>query len=77
MSSINSFETDMRKLRRKRKAKRTFKNLLFVFAVVLVIGIVYVTQDQWIGYLDGILERAETGNPLCPGAGAGVCTGVV
>lgn len=64
MSSINSFETDMRKLRRKRKAKRTFKNLLFVFAVVLVIGIVYVTQDQWIGYLDGILERAETGNPF-------------
>ncbi len=59
MSSINSFETDMRKLRRKRKAKRTFKNLLFVFAVVLVVGIIYVTQDRWIVYLDGILERAE------------------
>ncbi len=60
MSSINSFETDMRKLRRKRKAKRTVKNLLFVFAVVLAVGIIYVTQDRWIVYLDGILERAET-----------------
>lgn len=59
MSSINSFETDMRKLRRKRKTKRTIKNLLFIFSVILVAGIIYITQDKWIGYLDGILERAQ------------------
>ncbi len=60
MSSINSFETDMRKLRRKRKTKRTIKNLLFIFSVILVAGIIYVTQDKWIGYLDGILDRAQS-----------------
>lgn len=64
MSSVNSFETDMKKLRRKRKRKRTIKNLLLVFAVVLVAGIIYVTQDKWIGYLDGILDRSETKEPF-------------
>ncbi len=64
MSSINSFETDMRKLRRKRKTKRTVKNLLFIFSVILIAGIIYVTQDKWIGYLDGILERAQVNTPF-------------
>ncbi|MBQ8623734.1 MAG: hypothetical protein IJ424_05060 [Oscillospiraceae bacterium] len=64
MSSVNSFETDMRKLRRKRKTKRTIKNLLFIFSVILVAGIIYVTQDKWIGYLDGILERAQSNTPF-------------
>lgn len=59
MSSVNSFETDMKKLRRKRKRKRTFKNLLLIFVVVIIAGAIYVTHDRWIVYFDGILERGE------------------
>lgn len=64
MSSVNSFETDMKKLRRKRKRKRTIKNLLLVFSVILIAGVIYVTQDRWIGYLDGILDRGEVNEPF-------------
>lgn len=59
MSSVNSFETDMRKLRRKKKTKRMIKNTIFICAVILIAAAIYITQDMWIGYLDGILEKAQ------------------
>ncbi len=62
MSSINSFETDMRKLRRKRKNKRIIKNTLFIFLIVAVALAVYATRSVWMSYFDGILERAQFGN---------------
>ena len=49
----------MKRLRRKRKRKRTLKNLFLVFSVVIIAGVLYVTQDRWIGYLNGILDRTE------------------
>ena len=33
MASVNSFETDMRKLRKKRKRKRALKNLMMMLIV--------------------------------------------
>lgn len=61
MPSVNSFETDMRKLRRKRRTKRYVKNLAFVFAVLIVAGLIYITKDAWLDYFDGILAKAQTG----------------
>lgn len=60
MPSVNSFETDMRKLRRKRRTKRHLKNFAFILAVLMVTGLIYLSRDAWINYFDGILDRART-----------------
>ena len=60
MPSVNTFETDMRKLRRKRRAKRNVKNFVFIFAVLIIAGLIYLSREAWIAYFDGILERAQT-----------------
>lgn len=62
MSSVNSFETDMRKLRRRRKNKRILKNMFLIFAIIVIALLVYVTRSSWISYFDGILERAQFGS---------------
>ncbi len=59
MSSVNSFETDMRKLRRRRKSKRIIKNTLFIFFIIVIALAVYATRSVWMSYFDGILERAQ------------------
>ncbi len=59
MASLNDFETDMRKLRRKRRAKRHIKNFSLMLAVVIVALLVYITRDSWIAYFDGIVDRAR------------------
>ena len=60
MPSVNSFETDMRKLRRKRRAKRNIKNLSFILVVIVVAGLIYLSRDAWLDFFDGILDRAGT-----------------
>lgn len=62
MSSVNSFETDMRKLRRRRKNKRILKNMFLIFAIIVIALLAYVTRSSWISYFDGILERAQFGS---------------
>lgn len=62
MASLNTFETDMRKLRRKRRTKRWIKNVSFILAVFIVAGLVYLSRDAWIAYFDGILDRARATN---------------
>lgn len=62
MSSVNSFETDMRKIRRRRKNKRILKNMFLIFAIIVIALLVYVTRSSWISYFDGILERAQFGS---------------
>lgn len=57
MASVNSFETDMRKLRRKRKRKRAFKHVISMLVVVAVILTVYLSRGLWLPSLEGILER--------------------
>ncbi len=64
MASLNTFETDMRKLRRKRRAKRTFKNVGFIFLLLIIAGLVYLSRDSWLNYFDGILERAQGGSSV-------------
>lgn len=59
MSSVNSFETDMKKLRRRKKGKRILKNTLFIFVVIVVALLVYATRSVWISFFDGILEKAQ------------------
>lgn len=59
MPSVNSFETDMRKLRRKRRAKRNVKNLTFIVAVLVIAGLIYLSRDAWLDYFDGILDKAN------------------
>lgn len=59
MPSLNAFETDMKKMRRKRRAKRTAKNIAFIMAVVIVAGLIYLSRDAWIKFFDGILDRAR------------------
>ena len=57
MASVNSFETDMRKLRKKRKRKRALKNLMMMLIVVAFAAAVYLSKDLWLPYLEGVLER--------------------
>lgn len=59
MANIDDFETDMRKLRRKKKTKRFIKNLAFILAVLIVAFLIYITKDSWISYFDGIVDRAR------------------
>ena len=59
MADITDFETDMRKLRRKKKTKRFLKNLSFILAVLIVAFLIYITKDSWISYFDGIVDRAR------------------
>ena len=59
MSSVNAFETDMKKLRRKRRTKRYVKNIAFIAVIVVVSGLIYLSRDAWLSYFDGILERAQ------------------
>lgn len=60
MASINSFETDMRKLRRRRKHKRAVKNLIIIASVVALVMLAYFTKDLWLSYFEGILERQSS-----------------
>ncbi len=62
MPSLNSFETDMKKLRRRRRAKRSIKNITFITAVIVIAGLIYISRDAWLDYFDGILERAQQTN---------------
>ena len=59
MPSVNSFETDMRKLRRKRRAKRNIKNLSFILVVIVIAGLIYLSRDAWLDFFDGILARSN------------------
>ena len=60
MPSVNSFETDMRKLRRKRRTKRHIKNFSLILGIVVIGFLVYLSRDAWLNYFDGILARAST-----------------
>ena len=71
MPSVNTFETDMKKLRRKRRAKRHIKNFMLIFAVLIVVGLVYLSRDAWLDYFDGILDRASVQAVQNDGALAG------
>lgn len=59
MPSVNSFETDMRSARRKKKARRNIKNLFFILAVVIIAGLIYITRFAWLDFFEGILDRHE------------------
>lgn len=59
MPSVKSFETDMKRARRKKRAKRNIKNLTFVLAVVMVLGLVYLSRDAWLEFFDGILDKHQ------------------
>ncbi len=58
MSSVNTFETDMRKLRRKRKRKRAVKNLLTILSVLIISFAVYISRGLWLPYLENVLENS-------------------
>lgn len=62
MASVKSFETDMKKARRKRKNKRILKNTLFILVIIAISLALYFTRSLWISYFDGILEDAQLGN---------------
>ncbi len=61
MASVKSFETDMKKVRRKRKNKRILKNTLFILVIVAISLVIYFTRSLWLSYFDGILEDAQLG----------------
>ncbi len=70
MPSLNTFETDMRKLRRKRRAKRSIKNITFIAAILIIAGLIYLSREAWLNYFDGILERARVGQTAVQNDGA-------
>ncbi len=57
MSSINSYETDIRKLRRSKRTKRFLRRLFTILAVLVVALLVYLTHDSWLPYFENILEE--------------------
>ncbi len=62
MPSVNTFETDMKKLRRKRRTKRYAKNIGFIVIIIVISGLIYLSRNAWLSYFDGILERAQASN---------------
>ncbi|MCD8005514.1 MAG: DUF5711 family protein [Oscillospiraceae bacterium] len=58
MSSINSYETDIKKLRRSRRTKRIFRRLTAVVAMLVVVLLVYISRDGWLPYFENILEES-------------------
>ncbi len=62
MSSVNSFETDMRKLRRKRKRKRAVKNIFTILSVLVISFAVYLSRSLWLPYLEDLLESSFNRN---------------
>ncbi len=58
MSSINSYETDIKKLRRSRRTKRFIRRLSLILGVLAVALIVYLTHDNWLPYFENILEES-------------------
>ncbi len=71
MPSLNSFETDMKRARRKKRAKRNLKNFTFIMAVLIIAGLIYLSRDAWLDYFDGILDRHEASAVQNDGALAG------
>lgn len=59
MPSVKSFETDMRRARRKKRTKRAAKNISFVLGVIIIFGLVYLSRSAWIDFFDGILDRHQ------------------
>ncbi len=57
MASINSYETDVRKLRRSRRTKRFLRRLFVILAVLVVALLVYISHDSWLPYFEEILEE--------------------
>ncbi len=57
MASINSYETDIKKLRRSRRSKRFIRRLLTILGVLAVALLVYLTHDSWLPYFENILEE--------------------
>lgn len=62
MSSVNSFQTDMRKLRRRKRGKKILKDTIFVFIILVSILLIYATRAWWMSFFDGILEKAQNSN---------------
>ncbi|MCD7786038.1 MAG: DUF5711 family protein [Oscillospiraceae bacterium] len=58
MSSINSYETDVKKLRRSRRTKRFLRRLFAILAVLAVALLIYLTHDSWLPYFEKILEES-------------------
>lgn len=61
MASVNSFETDMRKLRRKRRSKKILRDIIIAGVILALILVVYLTRDLWIGHFEGIFQRNNSG----------------
>ncbi len=61
MASVNSFETDMQKLRRKKKGKKLLRDVLLLAVIILAILVAFLTRNSWIGYFEGIFNR-QMGN---------------
>lgn len=57
MASINSYETDIKKLRRSRRSRRFIRRLLTILAVLAVAFLIYLTHDSWLPYFENILEE--------------------
>lgn len=49
----------MRRARRKKKNKRRMKNIAFVVAAIIIVGLVYLSRDAWLSFFEGILERGN------------------
>ncbi|MBR5121561.1 MAG: hypothetical protein IKU89_03340, partial [Oscillospiraceae bacterium] len=61
MASVTSFETDMRKLRRKRRSIKVLRDVIIAGVILLLILTVYFTRDLWIGHFEGIFQRNNSG----------------
>lgn len=57
MPSPESFNVDMRKLRRKKKNKRILKKILTALAVALIVMCIYISRSLWLPGLEGVLEK--------------------
>lgn len=57
MASINSYETDVKKLRRSRRTKRALRRIFAILTVLVVALLVYISRDSWLPYFEEILEE--------------------
>lgn len=60
MAKIKSFQTDIRRERKKKKIKRFLRRFAVVLCVATVAAAVFFTRGTWVPWFDGILEKAQT-----------------
>ena len=60
MAKVKSFQTDIRRERKKKKIKRFLRRFAIVLCIVAAAAAAFFTRNLWVPWFEGILDRAQT-----------------